>query len=639
MGKARRGRVLALAVALFGAQPASAQTVSEPQTFSVERLLLAVDRQGLLGVEWAGVPKHLSWDIALWLGNANDPLVLHSKESGDRMGSLVENRLGGSLVFALALYDWVQVGLDLPLILKQSRPTTNDAVLGQLQDLSSFGIAAVRLVPKLRILRQSEQGLELSLIPGLQFPTASRDNYFGQNAVSFAPELAVARAFGLFRAGLELGYQVRDEMTALSLDIKDELFARLGMGLRFKEVRGPPLELDLTFGLAGAASAFPGEDNQTYLELMTGASYEVVGPLIAFAGAGFGIQEGFGTPDWRVFLGVRLSHHQEDRDGDGIPDVDDQCPDDPEDPDEFEDEDGCPELDNDKDLVPDLRDGAPLDPEDRDQFEDEDGVPDPDNDKDTVLDVDDECPLKPGPKENKGCPVQDKDNDGLLDPVDQCPEDPEDVDQFEDEDGCPDPDNDKDKVLDVDDGCPFDPGPVENKGCPDEDRDGDTVVDRIDNCPDEPGSVKNHGCKEKQLVIISSERLEILEKVFFETDSAKIMKKSFKLLDNVASVLRAHPEILVVEVEGHTDWEGPDDYNLELSDRRAKSVRDYLVKRGGVESSRLKSAGYGETRPLANNKTAAGRAKNRRVEFKIHEQRAVQSTGRVLEVPDAGSNE
>ncbi|MBI4816376.1 MAG: OmpA family protein [Deltaproteobacteria bacterium] len=630
------------AALLFGpvlGVPAAAAQAVEPQTFSVERLLFSIDREGLLGVEWAGVPRHLAWDVGLWLGNANDPLTLQSKDSGDRLGSLVQDRLGGSLMFAIALFDWVQLGLDLPLVLSQSRPEDSDAVVGQLQQLSSFGVASVRVVPKIRILSQRDQGLELALIPSLQFPTASADNYFGQNGVSFAPGLAIARAFGLFRAGLEAGYQMRDETDALNLKVEDELFGRLGMGLRFKEVRGPPLELDLTFSMAGAVSAFPGADNQTYLELMTGASYEIVGPLIAMAGAGFGMQQGYGTPDWRVFFGARFSRHEEDRDGDGLVDSVDQCPDDPEDPDEFEDEDGCPEPDNDKDLVLDVKDGAPLDPEDRDTFEDEDGVPDPDNDKDKVLDVDDECPLEPGPKENKGCPQKDRDGDGLLDSVDKCPDDPEDFDQFQDEDGCPDPDNDQDKTLDPDDGCPFDPGPIENKGCPDEDRDGDTVVDRLDNCPDEPGSPKNRGCKEKQLVIISSERLEILDKVFFQTDSDKILSKSFKLLDNVAAVLRAHPEIALVEVEGHTDWEGPDDYNLELSERRAKSVRDYLVKKGGVESPRLKSAGYGETKPIANNKSAAGRAKNRRVEFRIQEQRAVQSTGRVLEVPDAGSNE
>ena len=212
----------------------------------------------------------------------------------------------------------------------------------------------------------------------------------------------------------------------------------------------------------------------------------------------------------------------------------------------------------------------------------------------------------------------DADGDGIPDAVDQCPNEPEDFDGFEDEDGCPDPDNDEDGILDVDDRCPNEPGPPENDGCPDPDRDGDGVPDRIDNCPDEPGSTENQGCKVAQLVVIGDGQLEILEKVYFKKGSAKLQKRSWALLDNVAAVLIAHPEITKVRVEGHSDKSGSLKYNMILSKKRANTVVRYLVGRGQVNRARLEARGYGPKKPLyPNPKSRAEAALNRRVEFHI----------------------
>ncbi|MGB5694408.1 MAG: OmpA family protein [Polyangiales bacterium] len=223
------------------------------------------------------------------------------------------------------------------------------------------------------------------------------------------------------------------------------------------------------------------------------------------------------------------------------------------------------------------------------------------------------------PEKAEETPV-DTDGDGILDEDDACPNEPEDFDGFQDEDGCPDLDNDADGILDLADACPNEPGPPENDGCPDTDRDGDGVPDRIDNCPDEPGPVENQGCPEEQHVVIEESRLEILDKIYFNVDSATIQKRSYPVLDNVAEVLDAHPEISLVRVEGHTDSTGSDGYNLRLSQRRAASVVRYLVERGGVSKDRLVAEGFGETRPLVPDaKTKAQLAQNRRVEFHIAE--------------------
>ena len=235
---------------------------------------------------------------------------------------------------------------------------------------------------------------------------------------------------------------------------------------------------------------------------------------------------------------------------------------------------------------------------------------------------DDACPTEPetknGFQDKDGCPdaVPDTDGDGLSDPADSCPTKPEDADGFEDDDGCPDEDNDADTVLDAADRCPTEAGVVDNGGCPDGDRDGDTVVDRLDNCPDEPGTVKNFGCKDKQLVVFKGGTIELLDVVYFKTNKAIIEKRSFKLLRNVAIVINAHPEIKKVTVEGHTDTQGDDAYNKDLSQRRAAAVVEMLVA-NGVDGSMLDAIGYGEERPIADNRTKKGRAKNRRVEFVV----------------------
>ena len=184
---------------------------------------------------------------------------------------------------------------------------------------------------------------------------------------------------------------------------------------------------------------------------------------------------------------------------------------------------------------------------------------------------------------------------------------------------CPELDFDNDGVLNRVDKCPRDFGPKENEGCPWPDRDGDGTIDPLDNCPDEPGPPDNYGCprEKKQLVVIRAEKLEILEKVFFEFDKATIKPESYPLLDQVAAIIEAHPELAHVRIEGHTDRVGSAEYNRGLSRDRARSVKTYLVEQGHVAAGRLSVAGYGFDRPIDTNDTDEGRAKNRRVEFMI----------------------
>lgn len=312
---------------------------------------------------------------------------------------------------------------------------------------------------------------------------------------------------------------------------------------------------------------------------------------------------------------VIIKIEKTDQDGDKITDDIDRCVNEPEDRDEFEDEDGCPEPDNDQDTVLDPEDACPNVPGSPGNR----GCPVTDRDGDGTPDEKDLCPDEPGPKARQGCPARDSDNDGITDEKDGCPADPEDVDGFEDEDGCPDPDNDKDGLVDGVDNCPNDPGPASNNGCPISDRDGDGVPDDQDRCPDEPGVPEEQGCPKKYtLIVVTAEKIEINQQVHFAKNKAKILKDSFELLAQVADAITSS-KIKRVLIEGHTDSDGPDMRNLKLSQDRADSVRAHLIKFGAVDPAVLEAVGFGETRPIASNKTAKGKGLNRRVEFKIIE--------------------
>jgi OOP family OmpA-OmpF porin len=249
-----------------------------------------------------------------------------------------------------------------------------------------------------------------------------------------------------------------------------------------------------------------------------------------------------------------------------------------------------------------------------------------DSDGDGILDEVDECPKEPedfdGFKDKDGCPDPDNDQDGILDAQDQCPIVAEDIDKFQDEDGCPDDDNDQDGLADAIDQCPNDAedkdGFEDDDGCPDKDNDGDGVVDYPtpdDKCPNEAARTPD-GCPQKyQLIVVTKDKIELKQTIYFAYRKADIKPVSFPLLDEVAQAMADNPAIKV-RIEGHTDSKGPDSFNLKLSQKRAESVRAYLIKKG-VAADRMEPKGFGETVPIADNRTQEGRDQNRRVEFVI----------------------
>jgi outer membrane protein OmpA-like peptidoglycan-associated protein len=316
------------------------------------------------------------------------------------------------------------------------------------------------------------------------------------------------------------------------------------------------------------------------------------------------------NPLYNAYFGLSwtLPAAPKDGDGDGIVGKADLCPKQAEDKDGFKDDDGCPDYDNDNDGVVDPLDTCPdvagaaamagcpdsdrdsiadyLDKcvnqaEDRDGFQDVDGCPDGDNDNDGVADSLDKCATVAGVAANNGCPDADADGDGSVDRLDKCIDQAEDQDGFKDDDGCPEADNDGDGILDSLDKCPNNPGVAETQGCP----------------------------KTKEI----TRGALILKGVTFESAKAVLKPSSGIALDEMALSLREWPEVML-EIQGHTDNIGDPAFNQTLSQQRADAVRQYLIEKG-IDPARLTAKGYGQDKPIADNKTSAGRAQNRRVEI------------------------
>jgi OOP family OmpA-OmpF porin len=640
MLRARRSAVLLiLGLVLAFGRSARAQDATA-SAFTLQNFRPAVDSKGYVTVNASQILGHLDFSLGLVGSYTHDVLNL----SGQGAHFDVQHYLTPQLQFAIGLFKWVELGVSLPVhIMFGSRsPKFTDADPNQNNSLNFSGqyVGDIGFHVKARFLNTSKYPVGLGLLFSLYAPSGDSKKFLGEGQVTLRPEIIVDKEFGYsrrFKMAINVGALIRPSVhsytdtgttltgvadvaggmdfcqpsTMLGLTPGNagcgtqqtrSLGSQLtyGLGLSYAIV---PAKFDLVgevFGyadIAGQSSASPLEALAAAKVYLAAKSYFEIG-----GGAGLlprSVAGGMtGSPDFRVFIGFIFEPSIGDRDGDGIKDDVDKCPDDPEDFDDFEDEDGCPDPDNDRDGIPDVVDKCPNEPETKNGFEDEDGCPD-------SLDLD-------------------RDGDGIPDRIDKCPDDPEDKDGFEDEDGCPDPDNDKDGILDVDDLCPNDPedkdGFEDEDGCPDPDNDKDRILDKDDKCPNEPetynGFEDEDGCPDKGRVILRKGKLEILDKIYFETAKAIIKPISFPILDAVAATLKGNPQILLIEVQGHADERGNDDYNMRLTEDRAAAVKTYLTEHG-VEADRLQSHGYGETKPVCPQHNEGCWSKNRRVEFVI----------------------
>ena len=609
--------VVALIATLATSSPAAAQ--GRGGNIDLNQFRPAMDSRGYFTVEASQTLGSGEFSFGLGaLDWSHDPLTFKSAD-GHTYGiqNMFAATLVGAIGFKLAALD-MELGASVPFVIMNG--DRGPDFIGDPQNpndnlsygLSGQGIGNIGLHLKTRFLKTTTgPRIGLALILSAYLPTVTQSNAFlGEG--SFMPQgiLVLDKEFGKegrFRVSLNGGVRYRTKTETFTdtgdpgQDNAPATNQTISAGVEF------PFSLGLSYAispqkfdvLAEVFGAFA-QNKQNYfpLEAIGGAKFYLARNSFLSMGAGAGLNSEGGSPDLRAFIGIVFEPNIGDRDGDGIKDDVDKCPDDPEDFDGFPDADGCPDPDNDRDGIPDVDDKCPLDPETRNGFQDEDGCPD-------------------GVK-------GDRDGDGIPDDVDKCPDDPEDKDDFEDADGCPDPDNDKDGILDVDDLCPNDPedkdGFEDADGCPDPDNDKDRILDKDDKCPNEPetynGVEDADGCPDRGRVVVTDTKIEILDKVYFEYNKDIIKKESYPILDAVAATLQGNPDIKLIEIQGHTDERGNDAYNLDLSDRRSKSVRKYLIDKG-VNEDRLTAQGYGETQPVDPHHNEQAWAANRRVEFLI----------------------
>jgi OOP family OmpA-OmpF porin len=610
-------------VCALAAAPAFAGSV-QGDGFSLQLFRPAVDSKGYVTVNGASLLGHLELSLGLTGTIAHDLVTLRG---GNGSSFTVDYLVTPQLQLTLGLFKWVEVGVSLPvsILFGHRGPAYTSSDPNSSNDLkfSDQFIGDVGLHLKGRILDGHRHPIGLAALFALYAPTATGHTFLGERQVTLRPEVIVERDWdrgGRVRTALNVGALIRPSRHSF-VDVGTPLVdptvaggaefcqpsssamtplppvgnAACGTGL------GRTLGTQLTYGLGVAVAVVPQRFDLVgelygYAELTGATAGHPLEGLVAAkvylarnsffeigGGAGLipaSVDGGMtGSPAWRLFVGFIFEPRIGDRDGDGIKDDVDRCPDDPEDFDDFEDEDGCP---------------------------------DPDNDRDRILDRDDQCPNEPGPPENRGCPLGDRDKDRVLDKDDGCPDQPGPVENQ----GCPWPDRDKDRILDKDDECPEIPGPVENHGCPFLDSDGDTLLDKDDECPHQYGPRENNGCPPKSTTRLRGGKLILLEPIFFETAKAIIKPISYPTLDDVVDTLQANKQLLVVEIQGHADERGDDDYNLRLTADRAAAVKDYLIAKG-IDADRLQSHGYGETRPLCHAHAESCWSQNRRVEFVI----------------------
>lgn len=563
-----RSRSTPVVIALaFATVPAVAQAQDEAETFALNRY-----NPSERGSDWfANESLDLRGHLRPLLGVVGDwsykPLVLYTPD-GDELSAIVRHQVYAHLGGGLILWERVRAAVSVPLLIYndgETQETTNGTFSAQ--DGTTFG--DVRLGVDLRLL--GEYGAPFTVAVGgqLHLPTGNEDAYAGDGEVRLQPHLLGAGDLGPFAYAAQVGFNYRAHSGDLdNAPFGSELTFALGAGVRLADERlliGPEL-----FGstvVSKGSAAF--KRRTTPVELVFGGKYRVGSGIRIGAGVGPGLTRGFGAPQLRVLAAIEW----------------------------------LPEI-----------------------VEEQKQLPPSDRDRDGIVDTKDACPDVPGeanedPNKN-GCPPADRDGDGVLDEDDACPDEAGKPNDDPNKNGCPPRDRDKDEILDENDACPDEPGepnddPQKNGCPPPSDRDGDTIVDSEDACPEVPGEANDepskNGCP---LAKVEQGQIIILERVEFETDSAKLLTDSDTILNAVLRVLQEHSEIAKVSIEGHTDNRGSVAHNLRLSKRRAAAVLDWLVNRG-IDEGRLQSQGFGLKRPIDTNETAEGRQNNRRVEFHI----------------------
>jgi len=626
--RAMRGAPFALACFVSALYPGAsvwaqgaASGPTADRSFDIQLFHPAVGRNSYVTLDSADVPGHLLYNVGLLTNYQYGAFALDSTMNGSTQQlDVVRHQAMAELYGAVGLFNLFEVGVALPMTLYLSGDDFDATGQGTGTSIDAHGIGDLRVEGKAALWAFGrDQAFVFGLSAGATFPTGGSANFLGDKTVTGRGRVLLEyQSSDRFRALVMLGALLREKSHFFDAVQGDQML--YGAAVDYRVLPDMSVVAELT-GRVGSLSYV--DANPAELDMAMRAYLPSMFSLLM--GVGVGLDHGIGSPMFRGFVGLGWAPDFRDRDHDGIIDILDRCPDEPEDKDGFQDDDGCPDEDNDNDGIPDALDKCPNEPEDFDGFQDEDGCPDPDNDHDGIPDVDDACPNEPedgkGKRPFDGCPstVEDSDGDGIPDVKDLCPEEPEDKDGFQDDDGCPDPDNDNDGVPDIYDACPNDPedmdGFEDDDGCPDLDNDKDGIPDKLDRCPNEPETLNGYkdddGCPDPgaPIVVLREDKIDIIERITFLPGQTELSPAGLSIVKLVAMVMRGHTELARVRIDVRADGVTEDTMR-----GRAQEVAKALTAHG-VDAKRLKlgnvSSGSGRVQFIIESRSAPRNIKAR----------------------------
>ncbi len=588
----------------FSGSLAYAQDPPYDPAFDIQLFDQSVGPSSFMSINDGSTAKKNQYSVDFLLTFLTNPFLINNydENTGEVAGprtEVVSSVFAGQLVGAYGLTETLQLGVSLPLVFSISGDGLDPATgMASGSGLQATGFGDLRLEIKGNII--NDPSLAVAWYGGISAPTsfgAGGNDYLGDDLPSVRLGSALHWQTGAFHLAGNLGVILRKPRQVYAVEIGQQLTYGLGSAYSFTQNFSAIAEV---FGRSGLTQIDLGASP---LEAIGGLRVHATDSVSITAGGGAGLVGGIGSPGLRFVLSLGYAPDLGDSDGDGIPNNRDRCPLLPEDKDQFEDSDGCPDNDNDGDKREDSVDQCPNDKEDLDGFEDEDGCPEADNDGDTILDVDDKCPdyAEDGkaPYPEDGCPGnrRDSDDDGVFDSTDQCPEDFEDKDGFEDWDGCPEPDNDRDGILDEDDACPICPEDIDGfedkDGCPDVDNDFDGIADSADQCPNEAevfnDSSDTDGCPDDgaAVAVLNGDRLAISSDVKFSSSNGLRDKRTMIL---IAKVMALHPDVSKWRIVVAGRNRGDAAATKAKSQAQADSVAKYLIL-GGIAAEKLEAIG------------------------------------------------
>ncbi len=476
------------------------------------------------------------------------------RHDDDSLQPVVNHQLNAQLIVGMGLFDRFHFELGIPFV------AINDGeYMGQAFDTGGAGDLFARA--KATIFSSADDPVGLGVMLDLTAPTGDSDLYRGSPQPTATPSVVADTRFetpaGEVLMATNLGMRLQGTQTVHNLEVGPQFIYGAGIG-----VEVVPHILQLGIDARGAATLNDPARQKSPLELLGKAEVRVSQAILVNAGGGGGVVGGVGSPKWRAFAGV--SYRPLDLSG-MMPEIEPT-----EEVTEVEEPTCPPEPDG--FAGPYDEEGCAITPE-------------------TFAGCDDLDPDWEGAVDEWGCPLLDSDGDGFLVWEDSCPFEPIVFIGVENDDGCPNYDVAGDGVPNIQDHCPLEPGLRTNDGCPPE--------------------------EDEELAARVDDEIEIEKRVHFESNKAIIKEESYPLLDEVALLLRNESDIRFVEIAGHTDARGEADYNMMLSEERARAVREFLIERGGIRAARLAAEGYGSSEPIIDEDTDEAHAENRRVEFHI----------------------